>query len=367
MRNNRIIPISCFLAFVVLATSKSKLLMEPYLQAVTEHSIIIMSETDTEEPPFAIIYDNNGKELIFKANFFKVAEIPRIQTYIHRISVENLSSNSKYNYRVVHKSDTSDLFYFFTAAPSGEAFRFAVTGDGRSNPEIHSRITKMISQFNPRFILYTGDLCYSGKYSEWKSEFFTPDAQKVFAYIPFFNSLGNHEAQTRLTEVFLQAPKSESNDEFYYSFDYGDVHFLILNTESSISENSKQFNFAQSDLSNSKSKWKISVFHIPAYSSGGHNSNATMQKLTKKILEPKGVSLVFNGHNHFYQRNFINGIYHFTFGGGGAPLDNPKEADFVQKSIKNYSFGIVEVNQYTISLNVYDIRGEKIDEIIISR
>lgn len=353
--------------FTAFATNYSKLLMLPYLQAVTQNSIVIMAETDSKDTPMAIIVKPDGTRQIYLSTLFKVGENRREETYIHRIFVDNLTPNTKYSYFVVHQNDSTEVFQFQTAFPEGQPFRFAVTGDSRSNPQVHSKITSLISKFQPNFILYTGDLCYSGKYFEWKNEFFTPEAQKVYATIPFFNALGNHEAQTELTTVFLQAPSSSSNNEYYYSFDFGDVHFLILNTEGSVSVNSEQYRFAKSDLENSKKPWKFVAFHIPAYSSGGHNSSRAMQDITSKIFEPDSVHLVFNGHNHFYQRSFVNGIYHFVFGGGGSPLYEPKNDYFVQKSVKNYNFGIVDVNSKSIIINVYDIQGNLIDKLEIIR
>ncbi|MGQ9818562.1 MAG: metallophosphoesterase [Candidatus Kapaibacteriales bacterium] len=356
------------LAFIfAFANTYSKLLMLPYLQAVTQNSIVIMAETDNQEPPFAIIIKQDGTKQIYQPYEFKIAENRREKTYVHRILVDNLNPNTKYSYFVVHQNDTTNIFQFQTSVPEGLTYRFAVTGDGRSNPPIHSKITSLISKFQPRFIIYTGDLCYSGKYSEWKNEFFTPEAQKVYSTIPFFNALGNHEAQTELTKVFLQEPNPSSNSEYYYSFDFGDVHFLILNTEGPVDENSKQYKFAQADLENTTKTWKIVTFHIPAYSAGGHNPSKTMQKMTSKIFEPAGVSLVFNGHNHFYQRSFVNGIYHIVFGGGGAPLYEPKNDYFVQKSFKDYHFGIVDVSSTSITINVYDIRENLIDKLEITR
>lgn len=349
------------------ATTQSKLLMLPYLQALTQNSIVILAETDSKEAPMAIIFKPDGTKQTYQSTFFRVAENRREETYFHRIFVNNLTPNTKYSYFVVHQGDTSKVFQFQTSILEGQSFRFAVTGDGRSNPQVHSKITSLISKFQPNFILYTGDLCYSGKYFEWKKEFFTPEAQKVYSTIPFFNALGNHEAQTELTKVFLQAPISSSNNEYFYSFDFGDVHFLILNTEGSVNENSEQYRFAQADLENSRKPWKFVAFHIPAYSAGGNNPSKAMQNMTSKIFEPASVPLVFNGHNHFYQRSFVNGIYHLVFGGGGSPLYEPKNNYFVQKSIKDYNFGIVDVNSTSIIINVYDIRGNLIDKLEITR
>ncbi len=345
---------------------RAKLLMKPYLQAVTENSIIVMAETDTREPVF-VQFGEQDLENLSSTKFIRIAEDRRSKTFVHRIELTNLLPNKTYKYRAIHSGDTSLIFEFRTAVPAGNSFRVAITGDNRSNPEIHSKKSKKIAQHKPNFSIYTGDLCYSGKYFEWKKEFFTPEEQDLISSVPFFNSLGNHEAKTGLTKVFLQAPFSSSNDEYYYSFDYGDAHFLILNTETDVKPNSPQWNFAERDLENTNKKWKIVVFHIPAYSWGGHNGNKNMQELTSKILEKYHVDLVLNGHNHFYQRSFVNGIYHIVFAGGGAPLYEPKSSEFVQKSVKDYHYGIMDVTADSIKLTVYDLRGKIIDELVLEK
>ena len=352
--------------FLSLSHLSAKLLMKPYLQAVTDSSIIIMAETDTQDP-VVLQFGESALDRVSTTAFVKVAEDRREQTYVHRIPLTNLSPAKVYKYRAIHLKDTSEIFEFHTSVPEGVPFRFAIMGDNRSNPEVHSRIALKMARHKPYFSIYTGDLCYSGKYFEWKKEFFTPEEQELIARVPFFNSLGNHEAQTELTKVFLQAPQSKSNNEYYYSFDYGDVHFLVLNTEENIQPGSAQWKFANEDLANTTRKWKIVVFHIPAYSWGGHNGNKNMQELTSKILEKYGVDIVLNGHNHFYQRSFVNGIYHIVCGGGGAPFYTPKESPFVQKSLKDYHYGIADVTLNSLKITFYDLRGNIIDELTLNK
>ncbi|MCX7879251.1 MAG: metallophosphoesterase family protein [Ignavibacteria bacterium] len=341
--------------------------MNPYLQAVTQNSIVVMVETDTKDPVF-VQYGKTSLENSSKTKFYLVTEDKRSQTYVHRVYLENLEPNTEYKYRAVHKKDTSSIFTFKTAVPEGVPFRVAIMGDNRSNPEKHSKKSKKMAQHSPHISIYTGDLCFAGRYFEWKQEFFTPEEQELIARVPFFNSLGNHEAQTELTKVFLQAPKSSSNDEYYYSFDYGDAHFLILNTETNVSPGSPQWKFAESDLANTNKKWKIVAFHIPAYSFGKHPPNKKMQEMTTQIFEKYGVDLVLNGHNHFYQRNLVNGIYHITTGGGGSPLYEPTyEGPYIQKSVKDYHYGIMDISKDSIVVKIYDLRDKIIDEFTIKK
>ncbi len=366
MNINRKYYIFFFLVFFSTNFALSKLLMRPYLQNITPTTITVMVETDTKDP-VTVFYGKENLSNLAQTSFYRIAEDRRNETYVHRIILENLETNTIYKYRAIHLNDTSEVFSFHSYIPEGFPFRIGLMGDNRSGPEIHSRKSRKLAEHKPHILVYTGDLCYSGKYFEWKNEFFTDDEQKLIATAPFYNSLGNHEGKTELTKVFLQAPSSISNDEYFYSFDYGNVHFLVLNTEADVSPTSAQWKFAEEDLSSTNKTWKVVVFHIPAYSAGGHGDNKKMQEFTSKVLEKYRVDLVLNGHNHFYQRSKVNGIYHLVLGGGGSPLYEPKEAPFVEKSVKDYHYAIMDVNGNKIKLTVYDLRDKIIDEILLSK
>lgn len=340
--------------------------MKPYLQAITPNSIIVMAETDSKDP-VTVIYGKDAFTNRAMTTFLRIAEDRRGETYVHRVILENLEPNSIFKYYVYHKGDTSEIFSFHSYVTEGIPFRIGVMGDNRSNPEVHSKKSRKLAKFQPHILVYTGDLCYSGTYSDWKKEYFTEDEQKLIATAPFYNALGNHEAQTDLTKVFLQAPSSPSNDEYYYSFDYGDVHFLILNTQADVSSKSEQWKFAEKDLASTNKKWKVVVFHIPAYCAGGHGNNKRMQEFTSQIFEKYGVDLILTGHCHFYQRNKVNGIYHLVIGGGGAPLYEPKEAPYVEKSVKDYHYGIIDVNPEKLIITIYDLRDKIIDQLEIKK
>jgi len=87
--------------------------------------------------------------------------------------------------------------------------------------------------------------------------------------------------------------------------------------------NSPQYNFIAADLAATTKPWKIVTTHAPAYASGGHGEDEDMIAMTNDIFEPNGVNLVIAGHNHFYQRNYVNGIHHLIIGSAGAPLVEP--------------------------------------------
>lgn len=97
----------------------------------------------------------------------------------------------------------------------------------------------------------------------------------------------------------------------YYSFNYGPIHFIILNTEILYTNPSPHYNFVVADLAaaakNSNTFWTIACFHQPMYSAGGTGSVGTFvatsfATLYHQLFDSNSVDLVLTGHPYNYQR-----------------------------------------------------------------
>jgi hypothetical protein len=66
--------------------------------------------------------------------------------------------------------------------------------------------------------------------------------------------------------------------------------------------------------------WIFVFVHRPPYSSGNHGSDLSVRNAWCGLFETYGVDIVFNGHDHDYERGLVNGVYYIVTGGGGAPL-----------------------------------------------
>lgn len=108
-----------------------------------------------------------------------------------------------------------------------------------------------------------------------------------------------------------------SNTEQYYSFDYGNVHVVSLDSQVSIRDSGNNATMKQwliNDLSANNSDWTIVIFHHPPYTKGSHDSDSTsggidqpifdIRQQYTKIFEDHGVDLVYSGHSHSYERSF---------------------------------------------------------------
>jgi predicted phosphodiesterase len=354
--------------FIFISTvSQSKILMKPYLQDVTPTSVYVMVECSTKDP-VKIKYKQIGtdKEEFAQTKIFKTIKY-RLGIHVHQIYLENLSAGTRYKYWAIQEKETVAGGEFITAPLPNTPLRFAVIGDNRSNPKVFNKITSLASKEKPDLLIMTGDLCFDGSYEAWHNQFFTDSNLDLITSVPFYNAIGNHEDMTDLVKSFLKAPSSPDKDNFFYSFDYGDIHFLILNTEESCRKGSLQYNFAFNDLKATIKPWKIVAFHKPAYCAGGHGENEEMVKVTKEIFEPNKVDIVLNGHTHFYQRNYVNKIYHLILAGGGAPLYSPGKDDYVQKTSKSYNYAIFDYKPGELKMQVYDEKHNILDTLELKK
>lgn len=355
-----------FLLTILLFTNiiSAKVLMKPYLQGLSSNGVIVMVETDSKDK-VKISFEIKSQNLDFQEaesdNFKETDANPK--TYVHRVNLKGLKANTRYVYNL----KTNEIIYngeFKTALNKGDAgsFTFASYGDSRSAPKIFSQVTEGMMNKNPDFSIYLGDLAFDGSYKLWKEEFFIPKQLEMAANVPFYNAVGNHEKWIKNTQAFTDVPPCNSTDKGFYSFDYGDFHFLVLSTEHNTKKNSPQWEFAKKDLEQSKAKWKIVAFHIPAYCSGGHNENKNMIAFSNEIFEKNNVDIVLTGHSHFYQHNYVNKVHHLVLGGGGSPLYVPTQAIYTVKSAKLYHYAIFKYQNNLLEMTVYDLENNIIDK-----
>jgi predicted phosphodiesterase len=361
---------SAILLLLIFAISNSfaKIITKPYLQAGTFKSMVIMAECDKQEPVTVEFTDPTGKTE--KASTFFIVETDTVpKTFVHRIKLKNLSENTSYKYKVYQDNNKSYTGDFKTLSrDNNDTVSFAILGDTRSNPNnVPAIFAKKILEKRPDFSIYLGDLCYKPGYQYYKNEFLIPEQLDLASKVPFYNAVGNHEDWKQNTKAFTQSPSDGTDNLPYYSFDAGDVHVLVMSTETSLSEKSDQYKFAEADLKTTKKKWKVVAFHIPAYCAGAHGENKVMKRLTTNLFEKYGVDVIFAGHCHFYQHNLVNGLHHFIMAGGGAPLYTPKEAPYVLKSVKTHHYGLVEVTGDKFIVRAFDKKDALVDEVIIQK
>ncbi len=358
-----LIYIIAIIAFV--SSTKADIILKPYLQALTPTSAYLLIESDSQSEIRVLYGEDENTNMFHNTNYF-VKTTSKTPTYVHRIELDRLKPGTKYYYRVIQLGVDTQIETFRTPRDDGH-LKVAVSGDSRSVPKIWSKVMDSIANKNPDILLLTGDIASTRKYSPWKKEFFLPQTMKVISSVGFYNAVGNHEGWSANTKAFTQAPASPSKKQEYYSFEIGNALFVVLSTQHKINKGSDQYNFLESVLKNSDKTWKIIIFHKSAYVGGGHGEYTPMKKAAEELFSKYKVDLALSGHSHFYQRNYVDGVYHLTVAGGGAGLYTPKKKAYTQKSVRKHHYAIFEINGEKLTFNVYDLKGNIIDSFEIDK
>jgi hypothetical protein len=150
-----------------------------------------------------------------------------------------------------------------------------------------------------------------------------------------WSTIGNHETYGTLEEgkfayfhIFDlptdgRAGGLASGTENYYSFNYGNIHFVCLDSELSDKQpTGAMLTWLDQDLAANTNDWVIAFWHSPPYTKGSHNSDdpfdsagylIQMRENVVPILENYGVDLVLGGHSHCYERSYLlDGHYGFS-------------------------------------------------------
>ena len=257
----------------------------------------------------------------------------------HDVKLTGLLPNTKYYYSI--GSTAQDLegndanHYFYTAPLKGtiQPMRFWVLGDSGTANTV-SRLTRdAYYAFNGTqrtdLWLMLGDNAYSnGTDAEYQAAVFDafPTTLKTTVLWP---TIGNHDtAESQTPPPFLpyfniftlptngEAGGVASGTNRYYSFDYGTVHFICLDSMSSVrTPGSPMLTWLQQDLAANRQRWTVAFFHHPPYGSGVYGSDQDpisieMRTYVVPMLEAGSVDLVLTGHIHQYERTYlIDGHY----------------------------------------------------------
>lgn len=263
-------------------------------------------------------------------------EIEKESREAHEVRLHGLKPALRYYYAVStedgeFKVNPANWFVTFPEKGAEQSLRFLVLGDpGLAIPE-QGKVRDAALAWLRRhqrpggaeldILLTTGDNAYkSGKNEEFQQNFFVP-YKAILRNIPVWPIYGNHDARRwSFFEIFTFPTHGESGGvtsgtEHYYSFDYGRVHFIVLDSQATNrSQHGEMANWLRRDLAVNRLPWVISLFHHPPYSKGSHNSDSEydsrgrmfdMRENILPILEANGVDLVLNGHSHMYERSYL--------------------------------------------------------------
>ena len=245
--------------------------------------------------------------------------------------------------------------------------RFAVIGDqgsaSRQQYEVGTQMANFHKKFPFSFVITAGDNMYGAERpQDYRTKFELPYKALLDAKVDFYASLGNHDDpnQTKYTPFNMGGKQ-------YYTFKKGNVRFFALDSNYM---DPVQVAWLEKELKESGSDWKIPYFHHPLYASGMHGSQLDLRAILEPLFIKYSVDVVFNGHEHFYQRiKPQKGIYYFVTGSAGKlRRGDLKPAEFTAYgNDREYSFMLIEVTDKEMYFQCVDRLGKTLDKGTIVR
>ncbi|MCP3138421.1 metallophosphoesterase [Pyxidicoccus xibeiensis] len=358
----------------------------PYLQSVSGTSAIVAFRSGVSCTPF--VRFGEGTTLSRTAT-------ATVAGWRHAVKLDGLLPGRTYGYSVEACGSVTGLRSFRTASvPGTPRVRFTTMGDFGTGGSSQKAVMAMMNrpEWRGEFLVALGDNAYSsGTEQEFQDRMFTPMAS-LLREVPVFPSLGNHEYVTDQGQPYLDnfylPTNNPAKTERYYSFDWGNVHFVALDSNCAIGlatadrcTTVAQKAWLEQDLAATTQPWKVVFFHHPPWSSGEHGSQLSMRRNYGPILEKYNVDLVLTGHDHNYERSKpmkgdavapagTRGIPYVVVGSGGAtlrafPASQPSWTAFRDNTV--YGFMDVVVDGGTLTAKLISSTGAVRDTLTLTK
>lgn len=338
--------------FCLSYTNGQTLVRGPYLQKQTSTSMNVKWRTDNLTSG-KVYYGTDINNL----NLVATDSVNEIN---HDVEVKGLQPYTKYFYKIESNNVTlsgPDSSHYFRTAPtpgSTQPIRLWAIGDFGKGNDPQRRVRNSYQSYSGSrendVWLWLGDNVYDdGKDDEYQRKVFESyyGFNELFKNMHFYPCPGNHDygsicavpcqrhpdthtgAYYDIISVHKngEAGGTPSTREHYYSYDYGNVHFISLNSElgsptsafdwigaypAGNAANYPMVQWLKQDLANNTQPWVIAYWHQPPYSKGSHNSDDVWEIYMKgmrqnivPVLDSFGVDLVINGHSHNYERSYL--------------------------------------------------------------
>lgn len=247
-----------------------------------------------------------------------------VTTTQYSANITDLEAGKQYEYRIVSSDHATEWQTMRTPSEAAEYTALIFPDSQSSDYSDWEGVARGAFSRNPdaAFFINMGDLVDNGEdHTQWQA--WLAAVEPLSAAIPVAPVMGNHECytidwQTRLPEAYLHyfaVPDNGSADfsRYYYSFDYGDVHYIVLNTqEDEVAEFKQglideQIEWLRRDVAASQAKWRVVLMHrdVLRYRIHGRPERTEGVEYVGEVFMPifdeLGIDIVFTAHLHTYR------------------------------------------------------------------
>ena len=283
-----------FLLFVSLSSFGQTIVRGPYLQKGTETGVTIkwrteMSDASVIEYSTDInfsTYSTFNEATLKTEHEVEISGLTAGTVYYYRLGIGGslLSSNSELYFKTHPTIGSTDPYTFWILGGIGKA---GFSSNSAAAAEVRDAYYSYIGSNITDGIILTGDNADSkGTDAQYQNSMFNTYSDKLQNSI-VWSTIGNIDGQYvnntsgpigAYYDIFTFPTLGESGGvasgtESYYSFDYGNVHFIVLNSfEEDRSVGGTMYNWALNDIQNTTQQWIVGIWHHPPYSKGYHTS-----------------------------------------------------------------------------------------------
>ncbi|MCP4714311.1 MAG: metallophosphoesterase family protein [Deltaproteobacteria bacterium] len=285
------------------------------------------------------------------------------------VEVAGLKPGTAYRYRVNGCSRDGKFVTPPSATDNRSSFSFFVWGDSRTGNEVGELIIGEMLEREPEacFAVHTGDMVEDGDLVEdWEQHWWSP-MDNLLAAIPVYPVMGNHEVNSAWYQRYFGGLGGGGMN---YSFDWGRVHFVVVDANRVNFGTAEQLAWLEADLrEHSDAEFTVVSHHIPVYfSSPGHAEGVTgmayLQDSLLSMYENNGVDLVLSGDVHSFQHHVKNDIHYLISAGGGEkPYEHGLPLDNMTLSLaQDYHYGVGRYSEGSLHMSVYTPDGTVLDD-----
>ena len=293
--------------------------------------------------------------------------------YVHIADIEGLEAGAAYSYEV-HSGDTAGGLRTLRTAPAADApTRIAWMADNQEGAGRFATHIRHLAARDPDLLLVAGDLVADkDSLDQWRDNWWAPLEESDFGSgTPVLVARGNHDRHHPYAYAYTSMPETED----FYSFRYGSVFVVVLDTQQPMSNQPPGLDqrlYLESALASEAARsadFRIAAFHQAPYSNvggggDGSDGNPNVRDLWMDLIVAGGVDIVVAGHFHSYQRGELDGVTHVIVGGGGSHLLQGPAMDYWAHMTlweRAWHYSVMDVEDGRLSWVTYDLDDEVLD------
>ncbi len=363
------------------ADGATRVTRDPYLQSTTTTSVTVA--WGATDPQSQVVLSEPGGAVVKTVSATYAGDPEKARTrlaaqkngsvgltaediYVVKATFDGLEPTHLYCYQVVAEGKPlTELAPLTTASAAGKdaKVQFVALGDTGTGGAAQRAIAQQISTVPFELLVFLGDIAYESGTAKQLQEYFFAIYRDFLRYVPIYPAIGNHERRTRKGNPYFEAfvlPEAER----YYSFDWGNVHFVAIDTTQ---RDAGQLAWLDADLARNKLPWTIVFGHHPMYTNSLRGAQLSIRLAFAKILTRHKVDLVLTGHEHGYERFKVGGVNYVVSGGGGGQLTHFFGTARSLKQATVHHFLAIEVTATNLAMRAINIDGKEIESLKLTK